>query len=63
MNEELNKTLKLMWQLDEKRKNGEGLSLEEAITYRENLPIIVEYYNSNSRYWRAIAGEKNIYSN
>lgn len=48
---ELNKILKEMWRLDEKRVLGEALQEEELVFYNTHLEVIQNYYESNHTYW------------
>lgn len=52
INEDLNKVLKEMWRLDEKREDGESLTVSEIDFYNNHLEVIKTYYKDQSSYWQ-----------
>lgn len=53
INQELNKTLKEMWRLDEKMEREEVLSPSEQDFFNQHLSVIQEYYHAKHIYWQS----------
>lgn len=49
---QVNKILKEMWRIDEKKQTDAEISDTEKEFYNTNLSIMQEYYSKNSNYWQ-----------
>lgn len=52
IDQEQNKKLHQVWDIDEKIQAGETISPEEKEFYNENFSMIVNYYQDKSDYWK-----------
>ena len=51
IDQEQNKRLHQVWDIDEKLQAGGDISSEEKEFYNENFSMIVNYYQDKSDYW------------